>query len=116
VPWLAIAIVLTEMPRASRQFDIDRAQRQIESNFNRFSDPSKPIIGTPMWRLLVHLRHQMQAQSNPSLPSQSNTTIETTQSLQEPEEAAVLAYADDVMPDFESEEQFIFQNMQDLRC
>ncbi|PMD55438.1 uncharacterized protein K444DRAFT_88562 [Hyaloscypha bicolor E] len=66
IPWLAIAIVLTELPRATQSSDIDRAQWQINLNFQRFSDPLKPVSGTPMWKLLIQLRENM-----PESPAQS---------------------------------------------
>lgn len=61
VPWLALAIVLTSLPNVSKQSEIDRAQWQINLNFQRFSDPENPISGTPMWKLLVQLKEYIQA-------------------------------------------------------
>ncbi|KAN0107928.1 Fungal specific transcription factor domain containing protein [Hyaloscypha variabilis] len=60
VPWLAIAIVLTQLPHATQQQDIDRANWQININFERFSSHENPLSGTPMWRLLLQLRENMQ--------------------------------------------------------
>lgn len=120
VPWLAIAIVLTGLPRATRPSDIDRATRQIDVNFQRFSDPAKPVSGTPMWKLLVQLRQQMQEQPGASPSSQRSLSVAT----RPPQQAAAMAFTDDLMLDFgvsapgtESmmyEDQFMLQDMQDL--
>ncbi|KAH6665041.1 hypothetical protein B0J14DRAFT_241526 [Halenospora varia] len=79
IPWLALAIVLTSLPRATQQSDIDRAQWQINVNFQRFSDPKMPVSGTPMWKLLVQLRENIQGSPAQSLESQGNITVASTQ-------------------------------------
>jgi hypothetical protein len=120
VPWLAIAIVLTELPHATRPSDIDRAQRQIDLNFRRFSDLSKPVSCTSMWKLLVQLRQHMQEQPSSSPPSQRGDSI----AVPPPQQTATMDFTDDLMLDFgvsapgsESlvyEDQFMPQDMQDL--
>jgi hypothetical protein len=82
IPWLAIAIVLTELPQATQQSDIDRAQWQSDLNFQRFSDSSKPVSRTPMWKLLVQLRESMQGSPGSSPPSQGRVISTSNQPLQ----------------------------------
>jgi len=58
IPWLGLAIVLTEIRNSSSQQEIDRAHRQIERIFQRYS--STPVSNTPMWKMLIQLRQHMQ--------------------------------------------------------
>ena len=117
VPWLAIAIVLTELPRATQPFDVDRAQWQINLNFQRFSDTSNPVSGTPMWKLLVQLRQNIQAQPVQSPLNQSNAEVASSQSLKA---VTAMAFAPDLMLDSEfyptDTESFLYEDqfMQDL--
>jgi hypothetical protein len=112
--------VLTELPRAARQSDIDRATRQKDLNFQRFSDPSNPVSSTTMWKLLVQLRQQMQEQPGSSPSSQRSQSVAT----RPPQQAVAMAFTDDLMLDFGVsaagtepmmyEDQFMLQDMQDL--
>jgi hypothetical protein len=117
VPWLAIAIVLTELPRATQQSDIDRAQWQTNLNFQRFSDPSKPVSGTPMWKLLVQLRENMQSSPTTSPQSQGNVIPANSQTV---ENVSAMAFTGDLMLDSElytaGTESFLYEDqfMQDL--
>ncbi|KAL2073846.1 hypothetical protein VTL71DRAFT_11172 [Oculimacula yallundae] len=69
VPWLATAIVLTDVRHATRQNDKDRAQRQIEAVFLRFQD--SPVAMTKMWKMMQELRRNMTDQSSQSLANAS---------------------------------------------
>lgn len=124
VPWLAISIVLTQLSQQTRQTDIDRGQRQIEIVFSRYSDPHNPLITTPMWKLLVQLRQQMQSDWVPPIPLHP-TTINLprlgTQSLQE----SSLVFNDDLMLEINQGNQgnqvmsgyddlFSYQDMQEV--
>ncbi|KAE9377571.1 hypothetical protein N431DRAFT_398530 [Stipitochalara longipes BDJ] len=73
IPWLAIAIVVTDLSRATHQSEINRANWQININFERFSSPENPVSGTPMWKLLVQLRENMQG-----LPVDQGSTVPTS--------------------------------------
>jgi hypothetical protein len=94
IPWLAIAIVLTELPRATQSSDIDRAQWQINLNFQRFSDPLKPVSGTPMWKLLIQLRENMQQSPAQSPLSYRGVELASSQPLQT---ATAMAFNTDLM-------------------
>jgi hypothetical protein len=94
IPWLAIAIVLTELPRATQSSDIDRAQWQINLNFQRFSDPLKPVSGTPMWKLLIQLRENMQQSPAQSPLSYRGVEPASSQPLQT---ATTMAFNTDLM-------------------
>lgn len=117
IPWLAIAIVLTELPRATQSSDIDRAQWQINLNFQRFSDPLKPVSGTPMWKLLIQLRENMQESPAQSPLSRSGVAPASSQSLQT---ATTMAFTTDLMLGSElypaGTESFLYEDqfMQDL--
>ncbi|RDW91575.1 hypothetical protein BP5796_02740 [Coleophoma crateriformis] len=59
VPWLAIAIVLVQIPQATiRGLDVVRAQRQIEIVFYRYEDPDRSLSHCRLWKILVDLRRQ----------------------------------------------------------
>lgn len=123
VPWLPTAIILTQMTQEIRKADIDRAQRNIDIVFQRYSEPSNPLTTTPMWKLLVQLRQQLQGDWPISSTSNSSLT-----SLQpggfESNGASNLAFPDDPMLGFNqavpSGNQFMFddslsyQDLQDL--
>jgi hypothetical protein len=117
VPWLAIAIVLTQAPHARQPSIIDRAQWQVNLNFQRFSDPSNAVSATPMWKLLVQLREHMQESRTSSPNNQSNTTPGSSHSLQT---TAEMNFAGDLMLDSEiytaGNEAFLYEDqfMQDL--
>jgi len=113
IPWLAISVVLTELPHASRQADIERGQRLITNNFARYSDPSKPLSKTPMWNLLVQLRQHMQNAPDQTLPIADYSAVGTT----------AMMITDDLMLDFGDQgvlddlmynDQLILQDGQDL--
>ena len=78
IPWLAIAILLTEIPHATRQSDKIRAQKQINEIFDTFSDPSLPISKTQMWNVLVQLRDNME---NPHLEPNLETVAGPVNSM-----------------------------------
>jgi hypothetical protein len=117
VPWLAIAILLTELPRAIQQSDIDRAQWQINLNFQRFSDPSKPLSNSPMWKLLVQLRENIQESPTQSPQSQGNVIPASSQTV---ESVSAMPFTGDLMLDSElypvGTESFLYEDqfMQDL--
>lgn len=100
--------------------DIERANLQIELNFTRFSDPKETISSTPMWKLLVLLRQQIEA-SSPQPDSSVLNASAGQPALSNPGE---MMFADDLMLDFEVgglgngdvgyENQFMLQDMQDL--
>lgn len=104
----------------TRPSDIERATRQVELNFTRFSDPKETVSSTPMWKLLVLLRQQIEASSPQSGVSDHNLNV-GQQSLPNP---AGMMFADDLMHDFDVnglgsgdvgyEDQFMLQDMQDL--
>lgn len=113
VPWLAISVLLTELPRTDRQADVERGQRLIASNFARYSDPSKPVSNTPMWNLLVELREHMQDSPNQTPAAVEYSTIGTNR----------MPLTDDLMLDFGDQQaldamiyndQLILQDSQDL--
>ncbi|EPE31846.1 Zn2/Cys6 DNA-binding protein [Glarea lozoyensis ATCC 20868] len=92
IPWLAVAILLTEIPHATRQSDKARAQKQINEVFLTFSNPNLPISKTQMWNILVQLRQNME---NPHPEPNSNTALVencTTNTL----------FSDDLMLDLDS--------------
>lgn len=60
VPWLAIAIVLVQIPQVTAEPEIVRAKRQIEIVFRRYEDPDRSLSGSRMWKILVDLRQQSQ--------------------------------------------------------
>ncbi|KAG9229823.1 hypothetical protein BJ875DRAFT_176798 [Amylocarpus encephaloides] len=66
IPWLAIAIVLAELPHLSAQSDIARAQRQVDDIFAVFSNPDQPVSNTPMWGILLQLRQNMTTPVQPT--------------------------------------------------
>ena len=104
VPWLATAIVLTELPEGTEQSEKDRAQLQIENIFQRFSDPSAPVSSTPMWKLLVQLRQHMQY-----VPGQHNAPVTSVIGSNGPLPASkagpsTLEFMDDLMLDFGNSE------------
>jgi hypothetical protein len=72
IPWLAIAIVLTEIPHATQQSDKTRASKQINQMFTVFSNPSMPVAKTQMWNVLVQLLQNME---NSHLEPNLNTVI-----------------------------------------
>jgi ABC-type iron transport system FetAB permease component len=93
IPWLAIAIVLTEMPHAIRQSDRDRARKQINEIFATFSDSKMPVSKTQMWDILVQLRQNME---NPNPEPITNTVVIGNNS------ATAAIFTDDLMLDLES--------------
>lgn len=109
--------MLTWLPHATQQSDIDRAQWQIDLNFQRFSGPEIPVSGTPMWKLLVHLRDTIQGASSQSLDMQGNTILGSNQPLQS---VTAMAFAGDLMLESDlypiGTESFIYEDqfMQDL--
>jgi hypothetical protein len=117
IPFLALSIVLTELPRANQQSDIDRAQWQINLNFQRFSDPSKLVSGTPMWKLLVQLRENMETSQTPSQQNQSSAPLADGKPL---EIFATMTFSPGLISDSEfytaGTEDFLYEDqfMQDL--
>jgi hypothetical protein len=120
VPWLAIAVVLTELRHASRQADVDRGQRLVDSNFARYSDPSMPVSSTPMWQLLVQLRQHMQDGSSQTPPAVNYSAVHSNYQA---ENGRNVPFADDLMLDFGNQggldalmynDQLILQDGQDL--
>ena len=124
VPWLATAIVLTELTEGTEQSEKDRAQLQIENIFQRFSDPSAPVSSTPMWKLLVQLRQHMQ-----DVPGQHNAPVTSVigssgPSLASKAGASTLEFMDDLMLDYGNSEagledivynnQFMLQDAQEF--
>jgi hypothetical protein len=132
VPWLATAIVLTYLPYASRQADVDRGRKQIEIIFQRYTDPSSTISTCPRWLLLVRLRHQMSQISqwdatqrptnrrdwNESQGVTPQPNLGVSQGMNDP----ALLFTDDLMLDFGTAGQMDtvlldelgYQDMQDL--
>lgn len=102
VPWLAIAITLTQLPHATRKADIDRARKQIEIAFSRHGDPDKPVSSTPMWQLLLQLRQQAQTQWDQAQTEQSSVSPEAHQigAINSLPQSSGLAFTDDLMLDF----------------
>ncbi|KAF8855925.1 hypothetical protein BDZ45DRAFT_625738 [Acephala macrosclerotiorum] len=103
VPWLALAIVLTELPKSTQQTDIERAQLQIENYFHRFSDPSVPVSSTPMWKMLVGLRKRMQEDPGPSHIPVSSVRGSVSPSPGSGAGPSALVFTDDLMVDFGNE-------------
>jgi hypothetical protein len=93
IPWLAIAIVLTEIPHATSQADKTRALTQVNQIFANFSDSNLPVSKTQMWNVLVQLRQEME---NPHTEPNSDTIIVEDNST------AVAMFSDDLMLGFES--------------
>ncbi|CZR59489.1 uncharacterized protein PAC_09381 [Phialocephala subalpina] len=100
VPWLALAIVLTELPKSTQQTDIERAQLQIENYFQRFSDPSAPVSGTAMWKMLVRLRQNMEQSSSPTHVAVSSVRGSIGPSPDSGAAPSALIFTDDLMVDF----------------
>jgi len=59
----AIVITYLSSNPSLDQGAIDRAQKQLDIVWERFSDPSDPVTTTPMWNLLMGLKH---SQTEPS--------------------------------------------------
>ncbi|KUJ12210.1 uncharacterized protein LY89DRAFT_688662 [Mollisia scopiformis] len=98
IPWLALAIVLTETPKAEEQLEIERAQLQIEAYFQRLS--YAPVASTPMWRMLTRLRAHMREDSSPPHIPTSSVTSSMNHSPASRGVSATLVFTDDLMMDF----------------
>jgi hypothetical protein len=94
IPWLGLAIVLTEISNSSSQQEIDRAHRQIERIFQQYS--STPVSNTPMWKMLIQLREHMQ--NDPAHVQATSGGGYQPANLSAP--AAM--FADDLMLDFQT--------------
>lgn len=92
VPWLATAIALTHEQQTTRHSDRDRAHRQIENVFERFSHPAL-VASTPMWQLLVRLRQNMQDGSSHGIQVLPTASMPGDQS-------GMIRFDDDLMLDF----------------
>ncbi|KAE8448962.1 hypothetical protein EG329_008758 [Mollisiaceae sp. DMI_Dod_QoI] len=121
IPWLALAIVLTELPNSTESSNIERAQLQIKNYFQRFSEPSAPVSQTPMWKMLVGLRRHMQEGPSPAHIPVSRSIGPSPASGVGP---SALVFTDDLMLDFRDEGvggeriwndgQLLMQNGQDF--
>jgi hypothetical protein len=58
IPWFPIAILLTQLRNCSEQNDRSRAQNQVNRIFSMYADTV--ASRTPMWKMLLELRKQMQ--------------------------------------------------------
>lgn len=92
IPWLALAIVLTEAPRTLDQLETERAQLQVENYFHRFS--SAPVARSPMWNMLVKLRRHMEEDPLHSVTSSLGPSPASGNSQ------PALVFTDDLMLDF----------------
>jgi hypothetical protein len=103
VPWLAIAIVLTQLPHARRKPEINRARKQIDIAFERYGDLEMPLSSTPLWQLLVQLRqrgeNQWDQRERGNISGESSLMRETGASEELPV-ALNQVLADDMMLDF----------------
>lgn len=84
IPWLAIAILITELSLASSSEEHERAQAQIDRVFMLHG--SARVSETPMWKILVQLRRRVQG----GPPSTENV---------EPRIPATAMFADEFMLD-----------------
>jgi len=109
--------VLTSLPCATQQSDIDRAQWQIKLNFERFSDPEMPVSRTPMWTLLLKLRENIQESPAQSLEIQGNMPTAPTMISQN---LATMAFTGGLMSESDlyslDSESYMYEDqfMQDL--
>lgn len=103
VPWLATAIILAQLPHATRRHDINRSQKQIDIIFQRYSDTSSAVATSPMWQLLVTLKQHVPAQWDQEPTNQghfSQSSILPTETNSRPLEMETLMFNDDIMLDF----------------
>ncbi|KAK0106862.1 hypothetical protein ONS95_003584 [Cadophora gregata] len=108
VPFLATSIALTDMRHATRQNDKERAQRQIDNVFSRFS--SSPVASTKMWKVLIELRRNMMDEGTHSSTQVlvGGGTVGSCESTTMPGDtgggagsgAAAFGFGDDLMLDF----------------
>ncbi|KAH8821269.1 hypothetical protein F5884DRAFT_81820 [Xylogone sp. PMI_703] len=99
VPWLAIAIVITHLPKLTRKSDMDRAKKQVDIAFLRYEDPNRSIGGSPLWQLLVELRLKMDGSWSREQMRQDSLPLadvsQTATSFSDPS----MRYTDDLMLD-----------------
>ncbi|KAH7356415.1 hypothetical protein BKA65DRAFT_207150 [Rhexocercosporidium sp. MPI-PUGE-AT-0058] len=76
VPWLATSIALTDIRHTTRQNDKERAQRQIDVVFARFTNSS--VASTKMWKVLAQLRKNMMDDSSQVIPGGSTRVVGTS--------------------------------------
>jgi hypothetical protein len=103
VPWLAIAIVLIQLPHARKKPEIDRARKQIDIVFERYGDPEMPLSSTPLWQLLAELRQRCEDQLDQRELGNIGGELSLMRETGASEELAVAlnqGLADDVILDF----------------
>jgi hypothetical protein len=107
VPWLAVAIVLTQLHHSTRAPEISRARKQVDIVFLKFGDPESEVSRTPMWQLIVQLKEYAETRWNEGKPTQDIPMLSLVGRLGDSEPSlgnsseANLALTDETMPSFQ---------------
>lgn len=56
--------------------NVERARKQIDTVFNRYSDPLSPLCTSPMWQLLLRMRQRLQPPHSHVQNSDDSSTLQ----------------------------------------